>query len=266
MEKKNKNLQAKEPSPDIGRRNFLIAAGTALVAVGAAGALYKYTEPLPAPHTVSAPERKEYLEELVKGAQMPYCVKVVYDHDGTAGINYLRELVSLCNATMADQEAAVRQSSLYFTNGNYDAKTPELLELAGTGRKSAIFVGRQFFENPEFRAYTANDLRHIITIHEYHHAVQHAKGLPWCSVAELKEAHNQTALGPNIIYSVYELDALHADFKDITGCSERLVSDQKNTFNKYSSFVLRIYNECTPLQKKIVRSVLDQVKDINLRN
>ncbi len=150
-------------------------------------------------------KRQAYLNWLLRTNQIPYCSGVIYDHDGSKIVEYVKAEVQLIEKNPKLEEIMHPYENA-FKGGNYDAKTPEILELSGLNKKSKIFIGRKMFE--EFGYLTEEDIKHIIVAHEGRHTEQHAKGLEYISKDRLLEAVHNNLIDNKVLYSIFEYDAI----------------------------------------------------------
>lgn len=199
--------------------------------------------------------RQQFLDQLVSTNQIPYCTGVVYDHDGSKIQAYFQ---SVGATEFIGGKASV------FHNGNYDIKTPDVLNRAGQGHAVPIFVGRQPFEANSFSYMNAEDLRHIIVAHEGQHCQQHAKGLPYLSPSETLAGLQEGKIHPIFLYHIGEHDAylhdlprlLRGEFK----ASEYHINDAKQRFIQNGLNLTKASRVARPLELRLFYGVMDAVQ------
>lgn len=273
IKKKKKHLPRKEISQS--RRKFLGIGAGALLAVSVPFGLWAYFSNrdvdnqtrLDFDDRVSEarrnPEiRQVYLNELLNGREIPYCSGVVYDPEGIKIIGYIKsELEELGSAYSS--EKLIKPWEERFRNGNFDAKTPDVFDLSGKGRKSKIFLGRRLFEE-EFR--TSEDIKHIIIAHEGHHVLQHAKGLEYMKSKDIVYGINNKSLDHLLVREVIELDANYHGLKRIFSgefdVSESYREETIEVYNTQKRRIKSVINRSSDLQRKLITTALEATKDL----
>lgn len=211
-------------------------------------------------------KRQKYLEEIFLEKEMPYCSGIVYDKDGSQIIDFIRAEIRTFDRDEAMIESSIREYEKLFRGGNYDAQTPEILELSELGRKTKIFVGRQFFEEKRFAFLTKKDIECIIANHENQHTKQYAEGLGLEEKKQVLEGIHSGSIDKTIYYALGELDANYHELRNILSgkfkTSEHYKESVKNKFlMDYITLYTSIKNS-SPLQKKIIERGLSRVENI----
>ena len=151
-------------------------------------------------------KRQRYLEQLVRD-KIPYCSGVVYDNDGTKITEYVLSEAKRVEKSKSELSRIKDTYLNQFNGGNYDAKTPEVLELSALKENSKIFLGRELFENPIYESWTDEDIKFIISCHEARHCEQHALGLGLVENKVFIEGAKQEIIEGKVLYSLFEYDA-----------------------------------------------------------
>ena len=152
-------------------------------------------------------KRQTFLNELVKGIEIPYCDGVFYDHSGELILNYFDEEIKKTTLGKKVEVLYIGEQRKAFENGQYDVKTPSVLDRSEEGRKSPIFVGRKFFEDHSINYLTKEDMKEIIVSHEGEHVIQHALGVPNLKKEFILNAIEKDELNPTVLYHLFEYDA-----------------------------------------------------------
>ena len=153
--------------------------------------------------------RQRFLNTLVKKDEIPGCAGIVYDHEGTQIIEYINQQIAIAQrlTNLKDSPESIGENLDSFKGGNYDVKTPEILQLSGQGRTVPIFVGKQFFESKEFSYLSAPEMKAVLVFHEGEHVRQHRDGFPYLSKEEIQDSLEHKTLDPLVLYESYEYDA-----------------------------------------------------------
>lgn len=157
--------------------------------------------------------RQGYLDRLLAGERIPYCERVVYDHDGTKILAHMESRLRNRGHALQHIPALMQPHRAVFLGGNYQGRVPHLLEQIGEGRYTTIFLGRDTFEVPTHL--TDADLKHLIVAHEGRHAEQHAKGFPFMDNGALRRGLHDRRISPDAMHAVMELDANYAALQRI---------------------------------------------------
>ena len=148
--------------------------------------------------------RQKYLDSLLEKTSIPYCLGAVYDHHGTKIVDYLVERAAELESPEKINEV-LNEFKKQFIEGDYDVKTPEILELSAKKQTSKIFIGRKIFE--ELLYLQDEDIKHIIVAHEGRHVEQHALGLEYLAKEEIIEGIHNGSIRLPVIYNAGEMDA-----------------------------------------------------------
>jgi len=90
-------------------------------------------------------KRSVFLSKLFEDSNIPNCSGIVYDHDGSKIIDYMKTRL---RSTIVGEKALTPEimwGFRRFHNGNYDANTPEIHDIGKNQEQSKIFVGRRIF-------------------------------------------------------------------------------------------------------------------------
>lgn len=224
-------------------------------------------------------QRQAYLDNLLQGIELPYCSGVIYDNDGSKIVDYIESELSIRLSRINDstfkdisrEEALAQEMPLHerlYNGGWYGAKVPEVVELSDEEKNSPIFVGRRYFEDDSFDHLTANDLSHLIAVHENKHVLQHAFGLPFASSDEIINGFAQEILRKDVFYSLSELDALYHELRGISQ-HQNLFSPEyfSSTQEKYIDHYLLLQNalpSASGLEKKMINKAFDSFRAIKV--
>ncbi len=216
-------------------------------------------------------KRQEFLDDLLRTNEIPYCSGVVYDHDGKKIAEYLRGELLEIEGDKNKVEIKLIAYNQQFQNGMFDAKViinPELSELE---RKSKIFVGRELFDF--YTSFTGADIRHLIAAHEGRHVEQHVKGLFLPRDIVLGGLKN-SLLSKEVLYFALEYDAsaqglrkaLSGEFNVSRGYLEKIKKD----FFTHGLNLTKAGATSSPLQRELIFNVqksvagIDELKDVKL--
>ncbi len=205
-------------------------------------------------------KRQEYLDNLLRGITIPYCSGVVYDHDGTKIIEYIRSELIEAGASKEDITLHLNEYKDSFSDGDYDAKVPKLLQLAAMNRASKIFIGRKLFEEYSL---LDSDVRNIL-YHEGRHAVQQAKGSDFIPNGQLIEAINNKQIDLRVFYEIEELDANFHAINEVLSGKERVSKPyfMNNRLRNYIGnrlFLQEAEEKSSNLQKLFIRRAFEKV-------
>lgn len=222
---------------------------------------------LPSPFEIKDSNlRQGYLEEIIKGRDMPWCSGVVYDSDGSKIINFIRTEVGTLEKDESVIDESIKEYEKLFQGGYYDAKTPEILELSGTKRKTKIFVGRQFFEDSKLAYISSKDFESIIANHENHHTIQYATGLGLKDKSSILNGVNLGLISKTVYYHLGELDADYHELRNIFSgefkVSQSYREDVKKKFLLDYIILYTSLKKSSPLQKELIEKGLARAKDI----
>ncbi len=198
--------------------------------------------------------RQAYLTQLIGTNTIPFCTGVVYDHDGSAMQGYYKKV----GATDFIQKVDVVRG------GDYDMKTPDVLNTAGRGESVPIFVGRQLFDAQAFAYMVPEDIRHVLIAHEGHHCHQHAQGLSYLSPEGALQGLNDETIHPTFWYFIAEQDAylhdlprlLRGEFKG----SEYHVNDSKRRFIENGLNLTKASRIARPLELRLFQGVMEAIQ------
>jgi len=197
---------------------------------------------------------------------MPWCSGVVYDVDGSKIIDFIKTEVRTLEKDESVIDESVREYEKLFRGGNYDAKTPEILELSELGRKTKIFVGRQFFEDSKLVYISGKDFECIIANHENHHTIQYATGLGLKDKQSILNGINRSLINKNVYYHLGELDADYHELKNIFSgefkVSQSYKEDVKRKFLLDYIILYTSLKKSSSLQKELIEKGLARAKDI----
>ncbi|MSS75097.1 hypothetical protein EXS73_02705 [Candidatus Pacearchaeota archaeon] len=197
--------------------------------------------------------RQQFINQILGTNQIPHCSGVVYDHDG----NVMQDYYVRVGATDFVQKVDASKG------GDYDMKTPNVLNRMGNGESVPILVGRKPFEDPSFAYMTAEDLRHVLIAHEGHHCTQHARGTFTLSPQEILAGLNERSIHPTFFYFVAEQDAyvhdlprlLRGEFKG----SEYHINDSKRKFMDNSLNLTKASRIARPLELRLLQGVHEAI-------
>ncbi len=130
--KQRQERMLRESSQRRSRRMFLkkALAMAGLLSLAGVGSPFLYNLHV-------ARERQKFIDNILNGAEIPFCSGVIYDHTGSKIRNFFKE------ATIGtDEEYFIGGVAEQFKGGNYDMKTPDILNTSGKGEFAPIFVGR----------------------------------------------------------------------------------------------------------------------------
>lgn len=183
-------------------------------------------------------KRQKYLDALLEGIAIPFCERVVYDHDGSALSNYYNSAIASISATNSYTPQPIKQALLIGFGVN-SASTPDILELSGKTNSTEIFIHPRFFEDLDRGLYGSNEARNIIVAHEGHHAYQHAHGLSYFPPERMLGGLNEGKLLPAIVYGVMEVDAeghalrriINGEFGVSANYSNKAIADYMKGYN-----------------------------------
>lgn len=278
MSKRNKLIKGKKEIPErkgLFRRAFLYLA-VPLTLVGSYF-LKDYKEPetttrnipalaIPPSAVTDSSKRQKYLEDLVRGIEIPFCSGVVYDNDGSQICDFVREEIRVVEKDETEIEKIMREYEKQFRGGNYDAKAPEILELSELGRKTKIFVGRQIFEEPRFAYLTREDLKSILANHEAQHTIQFARGLGLEKKQEILSGFYSGQINQSIYYALGELDANYSELRRIFSgefrVSQKYEEEVKRHFLMQYILLSASLGKSSPLQREIIERGLKRVEGI----
>ncbi len=213
-------------------------------------------------------KRQAYLDNLLMGITIPHCSEVVYDHDGSKILDYIRAEMVSYSTPKKESEGIMRLHEQQFKGGYYDAKMPEILELSGMNRNSKIFLGRRIFE--DFVHLTDEEIKHMIVAHEGRHTIQHAKGLGYIDKNLLIDGVANGLIEKRVVYEIAELDANYHGLKRILS-GEFKVSREYFEATKRHYYLNRarlenVLEESSAPQKRFIKAAFDNIKDLDLRN
>ena len=213
------------------------------------------------------PKRQYYLNNLLQGITIPYCSGVIYDHDGSKILDYLRsEMESFGIPKKELEEEIIKFQELQVKGGYYNANTPEILQLSGMNRDSKIFIGRRIFEFEELTYLTGEDIKHIIVAHEGRHVIQHAKGLGYLDREILFDSRNKGLIERKVVYEVAELDANYYGLKRILSgefrVSKAYFEQTKHSFLLNYSKLYSVLPKSSDIQRSFINSSFEIVKDL----
>jgi len=212
MQKKRKNT--KSANTGVSRRAFIATTllGAAAIGVGALNGPYwirKFNgnpnfEDAKSDHTC----RQMFLDRLLINDKIPFCDGVIYDHEGNMIFDWYEKEMKSAGKKMTDVDHLLGGERSAFENGNYDIKTPDILNLSGEGRYTKIFVGRQPFESSEFISFNAQEWRNVIVNHEARHVWQYSQGLKYLPRDEVLTGLKTGEITEKFLYFIGEYDAL----------------------------------------------------------
>lgn len=205
-------------------------------------------------------KRQKYLDDLLKGYNIPYCSGVVYDHDGSQIVDYVRQ-EALSVKTPDEVEKIIQEYGEPFKGGNFDAKTPEILQLSAQSKTSKIFIGRKMFE--EYLGFVDNDLRHIIVAHEGRHVEQHALGLEYLQKEELISGVNNNLIRFPVLYEVGEYDAnAHSLRRVLSGefkVSKTYLAEIIKNYTANGIHLILASKNASPMEHKMILNVKEKM-------
>ncbi len=229
--------------------------------------IINYQISFPSPSEIKdSNQRQRYLEDILQGREMPWCLGVVYDKDGSKIIAFIRTEIKALEKDELIVEESIKEYEKLFKGGNYDAKTPEILELSETNRKTKIFVGRQFFEDLRFLYLTANDLECIIANHENQHTRQYANGLKLKDKNSVLKGIHSGLIDKTVYYHLGELDADYHELKNIFSgefkVSERYRGEVQKKFLMEYIILYTSLKKSSNLQREIIEKGLARAENI----
>lgn len=207
--------------------------------------------------------RQKYIDELVAGQNIPNCSGVIYDNDGSKIIAFFEETFK--SRSQEDRMMIGGQYNAY-RGGNYDVKTPDVLNTAGRGESIPIYVGRQIFDDPEFSYLTGEDVKHILLAHEPEHCRQHAKGLDYISTEKVLNGVEKGEIRQETLYYVFEYDAYCSDLPRAMNGEFKVSSTYLNKCKK--DFILTgqglslAWKSASPLEQELIEKVHEQASKV----
>ncbi|MBI3334444.1 twin-arginine translocation signal domain-containing protein [Candidatus Pacearchaeota archaeon] len=239
------------------RRRFLKRAGIGVIGAGLLG----YGSHLLSISYISK-KRQRFIDELLQDSEIPFCSGVVYDHTGSKIIRFYTE----ATRDSDEKDTFIGGEAEEFAGGDYDVKTPDVLQTAGQGESVPIFIGRQLFDSPLFSYYTSEDIRHILIAHEGHHCLQHAKGMKFISPKEILQGLDSEQLHPSLLYYAMEYDAYIHDFpRALRGefkVSRHHLEDWKRRFVETRNRFESARKIARPLELRIIHSLQEAASTI----
>lgn len=197
--------------------------------------------------------RQQFLDNLLKGIEIPFCDGVIYD-DGKKIINYYRtELKSLGITNIAH---IIGPTLKDLEGGDYDMKTPDIYNVAGQKRHTKIFVGKRVFD-PRFNLYrNKEEVKAAILGHEAMHVDQHANWVEYLPLERILEGLDKKDINPGVIYILAEYDAtarelnllLQGKFK----VSPEYIRERKKAFIEEGHKLTLYSRNSSPLQKEMI--------------
>ena len=205
----------------------------------------------------NASVRQRFLNALVKKDEIPGCSGVVYDHDGHTIIQYIQQQAELTERALglSGSRQIIGEDLEGFRGGNYDVKTPDILELSGQGKSVPIFVGRQFFESKECSYLTTPEMRAVLVFHEGEHVRQHREGFPYLSKQEIRESLENKTLDSLVLYESYEYDARIREVPRVLSSSSLswyFKEDVKARFLASGFYLTKSSKDASPIQRSLV--------------
>ena len=210
-------------------------------------------------------KRQHHLNQLLEGIKIPYCSEVVYDHDGSKILEYVRSEMLFYGTPSKEISQIIKSYESIYKGGYYDTKTPEILQLSGMNRSSKIFVGRRMYE--DFVNLEDSDLKHIFVAHESQHCLQHAKGLGYLDKNLLLDGVANGLIEKRVIYEIAELDANYHGLKRIFSgefkVGKAYFEDTKNQYIQNHSRLHSVLKSSSYLQRKFILAAFEGVKDLD---
>ena len=209
---------------------------------------------------VISEKRQVYLDDLLKGIEIPFCSGVFYDHDGSKIVDYLISEVQDKGMPLDNQTINFYKEK--FRNGNYNSEVPEIFDFSEKGKKSPIFVGRTLFKNKT----GSLDFKYILVAHEGRHAEQHARGIGYFNKEELIEGVNTGAIKHPVLYEVCELDANYHALKRIKSGEfkvDRAYQDMKEDYDINRAKLTFVLDKSSDIQKRLITNALEATELTN---
>lgn len=209
--------------------------------------------------------RQAYLDQFSNS--ISNCAGIFYDSDGSKIINFYAGIID----QLGQPSNVVGPSLELLKGGNYDIKTPSVVNLTEKGNSVPIYVGRQLFESKIFSYCTDEDVRHILVAHEGEHCRQHSKGLSYLKANELMEGLDSGQIRSEVVYNLFEMDAYNNDLPRIIN-GEYKVSKTHELISKMKfittghALTLALSN-ASPLESRVINEVfLEMEKKPELRD
>jgi hypothetical protein len=270
MQKKRKN--SKSANTGFSRRAFIATALIGMAAIGA-GALNvpslirKFNgnpnfEDAKADYTC----RQLFLDRLLVKDKIPFCDGVVYDHKGNMVFDWYEKELTSAGKKMTEVNHLIGGERESFQNGDYDVKTPDILNLGGEGRHTKIFVGRQPFESPEFSSFNAEDWRNVIVNHEARHVLQYSQGLKYIPRDEVLIGLKTGEITEKVLYFLGEYDALAHEMNAALKGNNRLtpayIKDTGEKLTQTYEFLKKSQQNSSHLQRRLISQAIQDISDI----
>ena len=208
--------------------------------------------------------RQRRIDSIIGNAKIPYCSGVIYDEDGSKIISFYEE-----NMVRSPDDGKTNKfvgGFEEFRGGDYDFKTPDVLEWSGKGESIPIFIGRKLFEDQSFQYLTSEDIRHIVCAHEATHCKQHAEGFPYITSNELINGLRDGEIREMSAYYAFEYDAYCDDLpRAINGefkVSERYLNEKKKMFIQTGHGLNLAHKTASSLEQKLIEGALEKDADI----
>ncbi len=205
-------------------------------------------------------KRQDYLDNLTRNSKLPYCSGIIYDPTGEKLVNYLLTLAKSKGLTEEDMKEGLIEARRSTANGNFDMKTPEILNFMGQGIKSKIFVGKEIFKGE----YSESEIKSGIVDHEERHAEQIARGmgeLGYLDTKTLIESVTSGEISVDCFYDIGELDALGKEISEY----EKMQNKEKHYFRAVQNYRLirRGIMEAMPHTKGNFKKLLEKTLELN---
>jgi len=206
--------------------------------------------------------RQMFLDRLLINDKIPFCDGVVYDHKGNMLFDWYEKEMKFAGKKMTDVDHLLGGEKTAFENGNYDVKTPDILNLSGEGRHTKIFVGRQPFESPEFKLFNAEDWRNVIVNHEARHVRQYSQGLKYLPRDEVLTGLKTGEITEKVVYFLGEYDSLshemRAALEGRKGLTQAYLEDTGRKLTQTYEFLKKEQQTSSHLQSRIISQAISK--------
>ncbi len=211
-------------------------------------------------------KRQLFLDNLVDVRQIPGCEGVIYDHYGTNIVNFYQRLVRGNDTTNDFIRIFVGDSLNEMSNGDYDLRTPGILERDLSNFEIPIFAGRKVFEGSRFNKVAEEDLRAIIIAHEGYHIKQQRDKIFYLPREQIISGLVSGLINSEVLYYVGEYDAQAHEFATIRLGKIKVSKEHYNrTFERLKvteDFLKDAYQTSSTLQQAMISNVFWNISKI----
>jgi len=207
--------------------------------------------------------RQKYLESLISSNDIPYSSGVIYDPDGRKIKEYILKIIHNFEKDPSKIKAVIADIENYIRDPEVNIRTPEILQLSGSGIKPPIFVDYKLFESPNVLFRNSRDIAHIIKYHEGRHAEQFARGLEalgYINTQTIVKGLDSGDISYSVVYILGEIDALNSELTAIenreSNASKEIYQAALKEYRENRKSFEEAYQISSPLQKRLIEKVL----------